>query len=183
MEILEPLIEVLTKFTKPFPTPSGLLVEDPTTRHALISADVDLLNDVSSLLESLALDSEDVQVFLAQTAAAFDPSHESGSSLIKYILDFVEFGGYPPYWSRETPSERVKREKAFDMCKAAIIKAVVEVTGALRCIDILWDIGQENGWFVSRLIRWVRTNVTSTRDDLVICATLCLGNLARRGAY
>jgi Rap1 GTPase-GDP dissociation stimulator 1 len=177
---LEPLVDILAKFTPPFPTPSGVLVEDPTTRHSLIAADVDLLNDVSSILESLALDSEDIQVLLAQTAA-YHPSLE-GTPLIKYILDFVEFGDYPPSWSREILSEQGKRKKTFDMCKAALIKTVVEVTGALRCIDILWDLNQPNGWFVSRLIRWVQANVTSNRDDLVVCATLCLGNLARRGA-
>ncbi|KAF8507234.1 hypothetical protein JB92DRAFT_2735750 [Gautieria morchelliformis] len=178
---LVPLVDILAKFTPPFPTPSGVLVEDPTTRRCLIAADVDLLNDVSSILEALALDSEDIQVLLAQTAA-YRPSRE-GSPLIKHILDFVEFGDYPPSWSREIPSEQVKRKKAFDMCKAALIKTVVEATGALRCIDILWDLNQPNGWFVSRLIRWVQTNVTSNRDDLVVCATLCLGNLARRESH
>jgi Rap1 GTPase-GDP dissociation stimulator 1 len=175
------LVDVLTKFTPPFPTSTGHLVDDPTARHGLITADVELLTDVSSLLESLALDSEYVQVSLAETVSS--ASHVTGPCLIKSILDFVEFGNYPPYWSKETPSERAKREKEFDMCKAAIIKAIVEVTGALRCIDILWDLNSPDGWFVSRLIRWIRTNITSTRDDLMVCATLCLGNLARRGVY
>jgi hypothetical protein len=177
---LGPLIEVLAKFTPPYPTYSGPLIEDPTSRHALISADVDALNDASSLLESLALDSEEVQVFLARTAAS-GPSDTEPGPLLKSILDFVEFGNYPPYWSKETPSERAKREKGFDLCKAAVIKTVVEVTGATRCIDTLWDLSRPNGWFVSRMINWIRTNVTGTRDDLVVCATLSLGNLARRG--
>lgn len=176
------LIDVLKRFTPPFPTSTGRLVDDPTARHALVTADVDLLTDASSLLESLALDSEDVQMFLSQTVAC-DASQESNPTLLKYILDFVEFGDYPPYWSKEMPSERAKREKEFDMCKSAIIKAIVEVTGALRCIVILWDLNSPNGWFVSRLIRWVQTNIKGTRDDLVVCATLCLGNLARRGMY
>ena len=181
VKTLEPLVGVLKKFTPPFPTSSGFLVDDPTTRHALVSTDVDLLTDVSSHLESLALDSEDVQAYLAQTATS-DPS-QCSPALIKDILDFVEFGNYPPYWSREIPSEKAKREKEFDMCKAAIIKTVVEVTGALQCINVLWDLNTPTGWFVSRLIRWIQTNVTSPRDDLVVCATLCLGNLARRGVY
>ena len=177
--VLGPLVQVLVKFTPPYPSHSGLLVEDPTSRHALISADLDALSGASSLLESLALDSEEVQVFLAQTAAC--ASDTEPGPLLKYILDFVEFGHYPPYWAMEVPSERTKREKDFDLCKAAVIKTIVEVTGATRCIDTLWDLSRPAGWFVSRMIDWARKHVNGIRDDLVICATLSLGNLARRG--
>ncbi|KAF8590562.1 hypothetical protein K439DRAFT_1403733 [Ramaria rubella] len=182
VRVLDSLIGVLKRFTPPWPAPSGPLIEDPTTRHTLITADVDLLNDASCFLESLALDSEDVQEFLARTGAVDNLDH-GDTPLLQCILDFVESGDYPPYWSKDPIPEQAKRHKTFDMCKAAIIKAVVEVTGASSCPDILWDLHRSNGWFVLRMIDWIRSNLHGGRDDLVICATLCLGNLARRPSH
>jgi hypothetical protein len=78
-------------------------------------------------------------------------------------------------------------EKKFDICKAALIKAIVEVAGEDKNEDVLWDETEADhpgGQFVCRMVNWIKTYAgqgTADRDDLVICATLSLGNLARRG--
>jgi hypothetical protein len=115
------------------------------------------------------------------------------------MLDFIEKGDYPPQWSPAfTETERKRKERAFDICKAAVIKAVVEVSGEERNGDVLWDDSEEGrpgGEFVCRMVEWIKKYVTDMesasiddsagpvvgRDDLVICASLSLGNLARRG--
>lgn len=80
-------------------------------------------------------------------------------------------------------------EKKFDICKAALIKAIVEVAGEEKNEDVLWDETEEDqpgGAFVCRMVEWIRScanGSTAGRDDLVICATLSLGNLARRRAF
>jgi hypothetical protein len=110
------------------------------------------------------------------------------------MLDFVEKGKYPPLWYVQSENgfeggDVSKKEKAFDDCKAAVIKAVVEVSGDDKNLDILWDDSddtQPGGEFVSRMIDWIRAFVNGEtsgngRDDLVICATLSLGNITRGG--
>ena len=91
-------------------------------------------------------------------------------------------------------------EKVFDMCKAALIKSVVEVAGEDSNEDVLWDESEEGkpgGNFVCKMVEWIKRYVTemdavvlggdaqleslNKRDDMVICASLALGNLARRG--
>jgi hypothetical protein len=110
------------------------------------------------------------------------------------MLEFVEKGQYAPLWyvQSETGLEGgdvSKKEKAFDDCKAAVIKAVVEVSGDDRNLDLLWDDSDDSrpgGEFVSRMIDWIRAFVSdgdNDRDDLVICATLSLGNITRGGTY
>jgi hypothetical protein len=78
-------------------------------------------------------------------------------------------------------------EKKFDICKAALIKAIVEVAGEDKNEEVLWDETEEDqpgGLFVGRMVHWIKAYAgggTAGRDDLIICATLSLGNLARRG--
>jgi hypothetical protein len=87
----------------------------------------------------------------------------------------------------------------FDNCKAALIKSVVEVAGEERNEDVLWDDCEDKpgGEFVCRMVHLIKQYVSDMdqstsgvevtkdslagRDDLAICASLSLGNLARRG--
>ncbi|KAF8520236.1 hypothetical protein BU17DRAFT_46922 [Hysterangium stoloniferum] len=178
---LVPLVEILARFTPPYHSNLGPLLNEPTIRLTLINTDLEILSETCSYLESLAIDSEDVQDFFARST---DRSSESDPGpLLRQIVDFVEFGDYPPTWKEESPIERDKLSKAFDMCKAAVIKTVVEVSGAPACIDALWDLDRPDGWFISRMIGWVKSNANGARDDLVICGALSLGNLARKEPY
>lgn len=78
-------------------------------------------------------------------------------------------------------------EKSFDFCKAAVVKAVVEVAGDEKNIHTLWDESdpaKPGGAFVNIMVQWIRTHRSlkdTNRDDLIICATLSVGNLVRRG--
>jgi hypothetical protein len=157
------------------------------------------------LLESLSLDVEDVRLSLAR---GFDfPAEHNGVPCLCAMLDFIEKGDYHPFWYRDLgidEAERKRRERLFDICKAAIIKVVVEVAGEERNEEVLWDDSEEEkpgGEFVSRMVSWIKkyvpgkisggvetqeTRIESSepharRDDLVICASLSLGNLSRRG--
>jgi hypothetical protein len=144
-------------------------------------ADWDVLEESCTLLESLSLDVEDVRLSLARGVPF--PAEHNGVPCLSDVLDFIEKGDYPPLWS----SSGLGLEKKFDICKAALIKAIVEVAGENKNEDVLWDETEDDhpgGLFVCRMVHWVRTYArpgTAGRDDLVICATLSLGNLARRG--
>ncbi|KAH9951320.1 hypothetical protein B0H21DRAFT_718473 [Amylocystis lapponica] len=181
------LVKPLKAFTPPYPSPPPLFAASPA-RRALVQADFDVLEEVCGLLESLSLDVEDVRLSLARGLIFYEGEH-GGVACLSDMLTFVDQGDYPPYWSSESPGERATMEKAFDICKAAIIKAVVEVAGEEKNTDTLWDDSQADkpgGEFVSRMVQWIRTHKSlkeTNRDDLVICATLSLGNLVRRDAH
>lgn len=149
---------------------------DPSTCDDLVRSDLEILNHVSMQLESLALDSQSVRCGLA------------GREVMCTVLDFVEKSEPPKFWaSFSTPKERQSWEKKVGFCKAAVIKAVVEVAGEKDSLAILWDdkaTEYPGGEFVKRMAGWIRDIKLSSdgaRDDLIICATLSLGNLARDG--
>jgi hypothetical protein len=145
-------------------------------------------------LESLALDVEDFRLSLAR--GLHFPAEHDGVPCLSSMLTFVEKGDYPPLWY-ETDLPDVKgHEKAFDICKGAMIKAIVEVSGEEKNEEVIWDeeeADKPGGEFVCTMVEWLRGYVTERdeagstesrrpgRDDIVICATLSLGNLARRG--
>lgn len=152
------------------------------------------------LIESLSLDVEDIRLALAR--GLHFPAEHAGVPCFSTILDFIEHGAYPPLWTSSTLSdtERKRMEKVFDMCKAALIKSVVEVAGEDSNEDVLWDDSEEGkpgGNFVCRMVEWIKRYVAemdaailegdtqleslNKREDMVICASLALGNLARRG--
>lgn len=150
-------------------------------RNTLCTIEGELLADACSLLESLAIDSENIQKLIGQSITSADLEDGLGP-LLKDLTNFVELGDCPPYWSLEIPSERQKHIKSFEMCKAAVIKTIVEVAGCPSSMDILWDFSQPSGWFVSSMIKWVKLDFKDERNDLrLICATLSLANLSRRG--
>ena len=130
----------------------------------------------------------DIEDFRLSLARGFNfPEEHGGVVCFSDMLVFVAHGEYPPYWSAEAPAERAAREKGYDTCKAAIIKAIVEVAGDEKNIDLLWDDSNEanpGGPFVDKMVYLIRSQKNleeKTRDDLIMCATLSLGNLVRRG--
>ncbi|KAL0946949.1 hypothetical protein HGRIS_013108 [Hohenbuehelia grisea] len=171
-----------------------------STASTLLNADFDSLEESCTLLESLALDVEDVRLSLARGLTF--PAEHGGVPCLSAMLDFIEKSGYPSTWYQASvldESDIKRKEKAFDICKAAVIKAVVEVAGEERNDDVLWDDSEADkpgGEFICRMVEWVKKYVavkelpsseqpagTIDRDDLAICACLSLGNLARRGNH
>ncbi|TFY63973.1 hypothetical protein EVJ58_g2924 [Rhodofomes roseus] len=169
-------------FIPPYQETPALFVGSPA-RHALVQQDYDLLEETCGLLESLCLDVDEVRLSLGRVLKSPDGS-EGGAACLKDMLEFLDKGDYPPYWSSESSSERASMEKGLDMCKAAIVKAVVEVAGEQ---NELWDDSDSEkpgGEFVNTMVQWIRSHGSLKerhREDLIICATLSLGNLATGG--
>lgn len=191
-EVLPYLVQSLIAFTPPLlaAPPPPHFTQPSHLRTTLLNTDFDLLSESCSHLESSALDVADVRLSLARGFTF--PAEHHDIPCFSAMLDFVEKGKYPPLWYAQSENgleggDVSKKEKAFDDCKAAVIKAVVEVSGDDRNLDILWDDSddtQPGGEFVSRMIDWIRAFVNGEtsgngRDDLVICATLSLGNITR----
>lgn len=156
------------------PTSSPIREADDMLQ-SLAEADADLIEEASTLLETLSLDVESVRTALADR------------SLLEPIVDFIEKAHYPSEWDSTSSEWRKAHAKTFDLCKGALIKAVITVAGEDQNMDELWQAGEgeiPDSWFVKRAIGWIMdhsTTKSSTRDDLLICGTLSLGNLARRG--
>lgn len=168
--------------------------------NSLIEADLENLTESCMLIESLALDVDDIRVSLARGSQS--PTEHNDIPCLSVILDFIEQASYPTSWTYAALDEtdRKHKEKTFNICKAALIKAVVEVAGEDRNADILWDSSKSEipgGNFVHKMVDWLKRYVkdldnttpehfSSTqsifdREDMVICASLSLGNLARQG--
>ncbi|EIW85225.1 hypothetical protein CONPUDRAFT_48689 [Coniophora puteana RWD-64-598 SS2] len=174
-------VELVPAFTQP----SDL-------RTLLLQADFDLFSESCSLIESLSLDVEDVRLSLARGFQF--PAEHDGIPCLTAMLDFIQLGYYPPLWYKADTFEGHElrsKEKAFDDCKGAVIKSIVELSGEDKNVDVLWDDSEEDkpgGSFVARMVQWVINFAASgphgnARDDLVICATLTLGNLTRRESH
>lgn len=152
-------------------------------QNALCVIDVEALEEVSEILESLSLDVEDVRLSLARGMTF--PEEHGGRPCLAAMLDFVEYGNYPPYWATEDPQDTSLWRKSLDICKAAVIKAIIETAGDEKNIDVLWDIFESDTGFVSKMIKWLHAyqemEPSDARDDMAICSTLSLANLARRG--
>ncbi|KAF8201422.1 hypothetical protein BJ912DRAFT_1019387 [Pholiota molesta] len=130
----------------------------------LVQTDFDFLEESCTLIEALSLDVEDFRLELARASC------------------------YP----EDTKSaDRKNKEKAFDICKAALIKAVVEVFGEEKNEDVLWtdaNSEQPGGPLVEKFVQWIRGYIEhvavgtsgTARDDMTICASLSLGNLVRK---
>ncbi|KAJ6630755.1 hypothetical protein B0H10DRAFT_2160153 [Mycena sp. CBHHK59/15] len=198
-DVLPLLTPALAAFCPPYPLPGPTsFAADSPMFNTLLHADFDVLEESCTLTESLSLDVEDVRLSLAR--GLYFPSEHGGVPCLCTILDFIEKGDYPPLWQTAFPeADRKRRERVFDNCKAALIKSVVEVAGEERNEDVLWDDSEANkpgGEFVCRMVNLIKKYVTDMdqatpgavvakdsfvgRDDLVICASLSLGNLARR---
>ena len=179
-EALPLLVASLNAFRKPYPTPKGVFAESSEIRETLISADVESLEESCALLESLSLDVEDVRLSLARGLTF--PEEHNGIPCLSDMLNFLDSGEYPPWWADDP--DRAGYERTFENCKAGIIRAVVEVAGEQKNTYILWDESEDDkpgGEFVSWMIRWIRETDQKGKEGLVICASLAIGNLVRRG--
>lgn len=153
----------------------------------MIHADFEALEESCTFIESLSLDVEDARLALARGFQS--PAEHGGIACLSNILDFLDQGSYSPLW--EDSPELKKMEKSLDICKAALIKCVVEVAGEEGNISVLWDETTTGGSFVCKMVEWIKAFVgpadatngrEAAREDLAICATLSLGNLTREGA-
>ncbi len=175
------LVTQLKAFIPPYPTLPPPF-DTAASRRSLVQTDFDIYEQVCGLIESLCIDVEDVRLSLARGLTF--PDEHGGVPCLSDLLTFVEQGDYPPYWTAE---ERPLKEKGFDLGKGAVVKAIVETAGEEKNTDTLWDDSEADkpgGEFVHRMVQWIRTHKNlkaSDRDDLVICATLSLGNICRRG--
>ncbi|KAG8899378.1 hypothetical protein FRB99_006760 [Tulasnella sp. 403] len=184
-----PLSKALAGLVPPFPPEPLLAPNEPSERQSLIASDVEALEQISMIIESLALDSEAARVEWATTRNP--ESTPTERSLLESLVDFIEKAYPPPYWSSTaSPEKRKVWEDKLALSKAAVIKAVIAIAAEDKNLDVLWDAKSEDypgGWFVQRMVGWIKgVQLGSTdapdqgRDDLVICATLSLGNLARK---
>ncbi|KAK7054936.1 hypothetical protein VNI00_003399 [Paramarasmius palmivorus] len=172
-DVLPYLTSPLVAFSSPYISPSPSEI-NADLLDTLLQADFENLEESCSLLESLSLDVEDVRLSLARGFQF--PAEHGGVPCFSHILDFLERGEIPPFWKDMPSTFDVKRkEKAFDMFKAALIKSVVEVVGEERNEDVLWDDSEEDtpgGQFVSRMVQWLKRCVSDMDKGE--------GNLARR---
>lgn len=197
-DVLPWIIPSLLMFVPPNPpNENTAFAHNASLLSTLLHTDFEVLEESCTLIESLSLDVEDIRLALARGFCF--PAEHLGVPCFSTMLEFIEYGDYPPLWNTTfTEPERKRKEKAFDICKAALIKSVVEVAGEERNGDVLWDESEEKpgGEFVCKMVRWIKEYVEdidrsaknpasdspgSHRDDMVICASLALGNLARRG--
>ncbi|KAI9508276.1 hypothetical protein F5148DRAFT_1197562 [Russula earlei] len=185
-EVLPHLLTPIRSYIPPFGAPPPPFDQATPLRRTLVSADLEAFEESCSLLEALALDDEDVRLSLARGTAF--PDEHGGVRCLAEILEFIDRGDYHPLW-KDLPGDSVQRERSFDFCKAALIKAVVEIAGEEKSVDVLWDDSDEKqpgGAFVGQMVQWIKKHKDlkdSNRDDLLVCATLTLGNLLRHGAH
>lgn len=184
-DVLPQLVVPIRAYIPPFQTPPPPFDQSTPLRRTLVAADLEAFEESCSLLEALALDDEDVRLSLAR-GTAFPDEHD-GVRCLGEVLEFIDRGDYHPLW-KDLPGEGPQRERTFDFCKAALIKAVVEIAGEEKNVDVLWDDSDEKqpgGALVGQMAQWIKAHNNlkdNHRDDLLVCASLTLGNLLRHGA-
>lgn len=122
---------------------------------------------------------EDVRLALARSLMF---TEEHGVECLSDMLAFVRGADYPPWWNEDPDKQHY--ERSLDNCKAGVIKGIVEVAGEEKNTDVLWDESEDEkpgGEFVSSMVEWIKTSNVADREDLIICATLSIANLIRRG--
>jgi hypothetical protein len=177
-------IRYLDRFSK---QPAAETLDINPLVSEMMHTDLEALEESCMAIETLALDSE-----TARAAMASD-------TVMKPLVQFIEADSYPSTWSKTSTSEQQTWKKSFDTCKAALITALTSVTGDDRNSGILWNDHVKDSargittgpisWFASKMFGWISSfsavvkTGADTRDDLVICGTLCTGNLAREGEF
>jgi hypothetical protein len=195
-EVIPWITPSLLKYCPPQTSGTSRLEETgPDLLETLVQADFVFLEETCTLIESFALDVEDFRLELARTACY--PGKEKSVRCLHALVQFIEEGTYPHLWKNPVfeESERKAWEKKFDNCKAALIKAFVEVFGEEKNEDVLWESGDHDkpgGNLVATMVEWIKNYASGPkvngssaiiRDDMTICASLSLGNLARKGVY
>lgn len=195
VQVLPLITPPLAAFTPPAASLESSFFSQAPLLSTLVANDIDVLEEVCTMIESLVLDTEDVRLALARGFSS--PAEHSGMPGLSMILEFLELGDYPPIWNNPVvfdDAERKRRQTIFGRCKAALVKAIVEVAGEPKNTDILWNACEEpspGGPFVYKMVQWIKAYVEEAgdsggiavqglRDDMVIAAALSLGNLAHR---
>lgn len=116
-----------------------------------------------------------------------------GREVLDLLMDLVELASVETRL-REVESEeeeeeeedleeqRSEWEKSMGEIKGGLVRTIVGVVGNDAVGKLLYD--EDNiggGWFVRRAGEWLELGATCGREDLTVCAILCLGNLARNG--
>ncbi|KAI0093611.1 hypothetical protein BDY19DRAFT_917898 [Irpex rosettiformis] len=182
------LVRSLQVSIPPYPSPPPGL--SPSLIQTLLAADEEALQESCGLLEALCIDVEDVRLSLARGMT--NPADPNGVPCLADMLAFIEHGA-PLRLPSSDASEREKKEKTIGRCKAAVINTVTEVTGDKKNVDVLWDDSdpkQPGGKFVQRMLGWIKGSKDAVvskgegaRDDLVICASVAVGNVARKDSH
>lgn len=129
------------------------------------------------------MDVEDFRLALARKSAFADD--HGGARCLGELLTFIERGDCPPSWVDPTGEHR----KTFNNGRSAIIKVVAEVVGEDKNMAVLWDDSdpqKPGGAFVEQMVSWIRSRGDlqgSRREDTLACATVCLGNVIRKGEH
>lgn len=177
------------------------LESDADDIEELVDSDAEILQTVATLLESCAAEDADfrqcaVRPFVKDTdsdsPSRIENSFQSGLDL---LMTFVEKAELPREWVRDfsdlngtataatvsSEDEQAAEEmrKAFAQVKASAARAVVTIAGDDTNMVELFS---GSFGFIERLKAWTRYD-TKTRDDLVSCGMLALGNLARSDAH
>ncbi|KAF8344201.1 uncharacterized protein EI90DRAFT_3028678 [Cantharellus anzutake] len=188
---LKSFTQSLNSFIPPFPSSTPPFASsDAQLRKALINTDVDTLQEYAVQIEALPSEDDDFRGKLITPINSSRNALNEPNTPLTQLLVFIERGEPPSYWNDESENERKGWGKTFGFCKGAIIRGIVNLAGEEAQVNVLW--GQNDplgGWFVQKMVHWIKDYPAAVearrdeeRDDLVICATLCLGNLARREA-
>ncbi|SPO25448.1 uncharacterized protein UTRI_03132_B [Ustilago trichophora] len=174
---------------------------DADNVEELVDSDAEILQIVATLVESCAAEDHEFRrcaVRLlskgAETAGQDDLENRFQSGL-DVLMSFVEKAELPREWVRDLsalhPSQAPtdlssedaqsaeEMRKVFAQVKASAARAVVAIAG-----DDTNMVELFSGYlgFIDRLKVWIRYDA-KTRDDLVSCGMLALGNLARSDAH
>ncbi|GAC93501.1 hypothetical protein PHSY_001066 [Pseudozyma hubeiensis SY62] len=169
----------------------------------LVDSDAEILQTVATLVESCAAEEPELRQRAVQrfqpdtdrpTAAQLEKYFQSG---LDVLMSFVEKAELPREWVRDFPASgdsappkddalseedaqaAEEMRKAFAQAKASIARAVVAISGDDANMVELFN---GSSGFIGRLQAWIRYD-PKTRDDLVSCGMLALGNLARSDAH
>ncbi|CCF52936.1 uncharacterized protein UHO2_03370 [Ustilago hordei] len=155
----------------------------------LVDSDAEILQTIGGLLETCAVEEH---VFRQRAVRTMDSEGEAAAKTwgLDSLMSFVERAQLPREWVRDFPSSNEAQSsedaaaademrKAFGSIKASAARAVVAISGDDSNMVILFDSAYG---FIHRLKTWIRYD-PKTRDDLVSCGMLALGNLARSDAH
>ncbi|CDU22695.1 uncharacterized protein SPSC_01325 [Sporisorium scitamineum] len=165
----------------------------------LVDSDAEILQIVATLIEScVANDAEFRQGAVRRFQADAERSghgqlENEFQSGLDVLMSFVKKAELPREWVRDfaaTADEKAapstedaqaaeEMRKAFAQVKACVARAVVAISGDDTNMVELFS-GASG--FIGRLKAWIRYD-PKTRDDLVSCGMLALGNLARSDAH
>ncbi|KIS69362.1 uncharacterized protein UMAG_11926 [Mycosarcoma maydis] len=174
--------------------------------EALVDSDAEILQTAATLIESCAAEEPEMRCRAVQrfktsadgsTHAQLETQFQSG---LDVLMSFVEKAQLPREWVKDssalqaspascnddcsalsTKDAQVAEEmrKAFAQVKACAARAVVAISGD---DSNMVELFSGSSGFIGRLQGWIRYD-PKTRDDLVSCGMLALGNLARSDAH